>query len=271
MEKMEPPFNPSTAIEICPRSMATKIYYVSESNKILKTSRRVRVAEADAMRLVADQTQIPVPEVFDAYERDGIGYIWMSKIEGQPLSDVFFKLSEEDFHTIISQLSRYIKELRTIKGTYFGCPGGQPCPDIFFSHNQRSGKETTYGPYTSRKEYNYGLVQALENSRPTGVLSKSDNALISRLMTLQQEEMVFTHGDLHLNNIFVNESLDIVGILDWGEASYSICEREFFEARSRARSPRWIEAIERCVPSIPEDHYRVLQELEQQLVVYSGF
>ena len=80
-------------------------------------------------------------------------------------------------------------------------------------------------------------------------------------MTLQREEMVFTYGDLHLDNIFLNKFLNIVSILDWGEASYSIYEREFLKARSRARTPRWIEAVQRFVPFILKDYYRILQDL----------
>jgi hypothetical protein len=49
-----------------------------------------------------------------------------------------------------------------------------------------------------------------------------------------------------------------------------IYEREYFEARSRARHPVWTVMIYHIIPEIPDDTYSLLSELERELVRYSG-
>jgi hypothetical protein len=50
----------------------------------------------------------------------------------------------------------------------------------------------------------------------------------------------------------------------------SIYEREYFDARFRARHPVWTAMIDHIITKIPDDIYSLLSELERELVRYSG-
>ena len=62
----------------------------------------------------------------------------------------------------------------------------------------------------------------------------------------------------------------MVAILDMGVSGFSIPEREYFEAKSRAHNSLWSSMIDLAIPKIPDDTYALLLKLERELVQYSG-
>lgn len=67
------------------------------------------------------------------------------------------------------------------------------------------------------------------------------------------ETMVFTHGDLGPRNIIFNNGK--VTILDWGEAGYSIDEREFVEAKWQAsQNSDWERHITDFIPDFTSQY-----------------
>lgn len=60
------------------------IWHLQDSNRVLKRGPSVKVAEAEALQFVASSTNVPVPEVFGAYEKDGVGHIFMSRVWETP-------------------------------------------------------------------------------------------------------------------------------------------------------------------------------------------
>ncbi|KAF1816975.1 kinase-like protein [Eremomyces bilateralis CBS 781.70] len=227
--------------------------------------------EADAMRFVASHTNVPIPKVYNACEKDGKGYILMSKIDGRPLWNVLSGITEQEKENLVEELGGYIKSWRSLSAEYFGSVGSGPCQDVFFQHLPGYRRpDKTYGPYRSRKDYNDGLVEALKNGRPTGCLSESDQILVDRMMALCDDRKVFSHGDLHPDNIFVDDRCKIVAILDWGASGFSIPEREYFEARSRSKHHVWTEIIDRVLPVLSSDEYETFERFNKALVLYSG-
>jgi aminoglycoside phosphotransferase len=106
----------------------------------------------------------------------------------------------------------------------------------------RKKNKIDYGPYRTRSEYNAGIKNALQMLRPPGTFDKRDEALLDKIETFKDPVIIFTHGDLHRSNILVKDG-KISGIIDWGCSGYSIEDREYYEARSRARSPKWRAAL----------------------------
>ncbi|KAF2624795.1 hypothetical protein BU25DRAFT_450529 [Macroventuria anomochaeta] len=227
------------AKNIAPHKIDKSIWHLQDSDRILKRGPNVRVTEAEALRFVASSTRVPVPEVFGAYEKDGYGHIFMSRVNGTPLHDVLHILNE----------------------------ALNPVATYSFTTNM---PERGYGPFKSRAEYYNGLIDALRNSRPGGEFDDNDVHLIERIQRLGNGRAVFCHGDLTPDNILVDDRLNVVGIVDMGVSGFSIHEREYFEAKSRARNPVWSSMIEHIIPKIPDDVYSLLLELERELVRYSG-
>lgn len=223
------------------------------------------------MRLLASQTSVPVPRVDRVGQKEDSGYILMSQVEGQPLADVWTSLPPEALASIIQELRGYIDEWRALQDDYYGALGYQPCQDIFFKHfPMREGPKIDYGPYRTRSEYNTGLEKALQMSRPPGVTDRRDQRLLHKIESLKDPAIVFTHGDLHLDNILVKDG-KISGILDWGTSGYAIKDREYYEARSRAGNQEWKVALDLVFSGeIDMVAYSILEELDKELVVYSG-
>ncbi|KAF2473388.1 kinase-like protein [Lindgomyces ingoldianus] len=263
---------PLDAINLFPRKIGPRIFHLPGRGAILKVGRSVRMAEAEAMRFVSSRSSIPVPEVYEAYEKNGIGYIYMCKVEGLQLGETWSSLSYDKKAYIADQLRGYVTELRDMRGDSYGALWNQPSADIFFSHLcLKTHDNKQYGPFKSRAEYNQGLVEALTNSRPRGQLGESENSIIAKISALTEDAKVFSHGDLHLDNILVDGNCKIMAIVDWGSAGFSIPGREYLEANLRARQPEWIKLLDDVFPEDAKAEYHILKELDRALVLYSGF
>ncbi|KAF2451283.1 kinase-like protein [Karstenula rhodostoma CBS 690.94] len=266
---------PEGAINLAPERLSSQIFYVPSSGLILKVGSRVRVVEADAMRFVAGNTSIPVPVVHESYEKNGIGHIYMSKAEGVALRSVWDAFSDEKRNVVVSQLTAYVCELRTLSEQFYGKLGRLESEDIFFHHlcvaHKTEHDYHSYGPFSSRDEYNEGLVQAMWNARPPGQFSAQDEVLIARVRAMAGEEKLFSHGDLHLGNIYVDHDGNVTGLLDWGCAGFSIPQRDYFEARLRSSNPTWDDALEKLFPPDAKKDFDLFKEFNTALTTYSGF
>jgi hypothetical protein len=154
------------------------------------------------MQLLALKTSVPVPRVDRVGQRGDSGYVLMSEIEGQPLADVWTDLQPGARTAIIQELRGYILEWRALPADYYGAMGHRPCQDIFSKHYpMRGGPKIDYGPYKTRSEYNAGIKRALQMSRPPETFDSRDEPLGRKIDTLQDTDIVFTHGDIHCGNI----------------------------------------------------------------------
>jgi len=260
---------PDGAIELYPRPMGPRIFLLPKEDRVLKVGISVKLSEAEAMRFVARETSMPVPTVHDAYEQEGRGYIIMSRAHGKPLGEVWASLCTEQRSTIVRQLNRYMAELATLSGDFYGTLWKSPVEDIFFHHQPFENEKIQYGPYFSREEYNAGLVAALMNSRPEQSLSASDQALAEKLLQIDDERRVFSHGDLHLDNIIIDDSCRVTGIVDWAGAGFSIPGRDYYEAISRAREEKWVESVSCIFSKDSQVHYELFRELDSALILYT--
>ncbi|KAL4787425.1 hypothetical protein BJX76DRAFT_345521 [Aspergillus varians] len=137
----------------------------------LKTCARSQRNEATALRLVEQHTSIPAPLWVDDYEENGYTTLIMTRIEGQTLYDIFYRLSYPEREQLAQDLKQAVHQLRGIpnKTRYRFCNamGG-----ALVDH--RAG---TCGPFTRESDFNQHLT------------SKS----------------FFTHSDLHNTNILMSQ------------------------------------------------------------------
>ena len=59
-------------------------------NLVIKFGRTITLAEANAMKFVADNTSLPVPRLIDTFvSKNGVRFIVMQYVRGKPLSPVW--------------------------------------------------------------------------------------------------------------------------------------------------------------------------------------
>ena len=125
----------------------TRIVQIDDDT-IVKYGKAVKMVEADIIKFVGENTNVPVPIVKNVFANDGVVYIIMSKIPGIPLDKVWKSIKSNRVREILSELKKYVVELRNIKNTsqnYIGSINGNPCFDI--RRYERMG-----GPFKSNSE-----------------------------------------------------------------------------------------------------------------------
>lgn len=256
--------------DLCPhRVSGRKILEIGESI-ILKMGYGFSIGEAEAMCLVRDLTTVPVPKVLNAYMIEDIRFILMERIPGISLGECWDRLSIASRKSIVQQLKGYIQQWRRIEGTFFGSIDDGPCEDIIFKHPWGT-EPYQYGPFKTRKEFNAGVVVALQRSRPNNqLIGKRDCILADRILTSgengQDERKIFTHGDLHPTNIIVDND-KITGIIDWGASGYSVAAREHFGLKWATAEPSWRELTASILAS---DEYELWAEVNNSMTDYTG-
>ncbi|CZT18447.1 uncharacterized protein RCC_04292 [Ramularia collo-cygni] len=262
---------PEGAIDLFPQKIGPRILHLPDTKRILKAGPTVKMSEAEAMRLIACETSIPVPKVHDSYTIDGVGYILMDHVEGKVLGDCWGTMTTERQDAVVSQLRSYMTELRSLSGSFYGALWNQPCEDVFFSHFPFQKDAVSYGPYASRAEYNQGLLDALANSSPHGILDEDNADLATRLLKRTDETIWFSHGDLHQRNIIIDSHDRVAAIIDWECSGFSIPGRDYYEARARARArdPRWSDTLDEVFTKEAKPDFGLLKELDQALIRYT--
>ncbi|KAL2796017.1 kinase-like protein [Aspergillus keveii] len=231
------------------------------------------MSEAEALMFVAARTRVPVPEVFSAYTIGDVGFILMRKVEGELLSSCIESMTPEGRRVAADQLKMYVRAWRILGSTFLGSVEGGPCPDILFNHPWDYKSTKRFGPFDTLEQYNLGLVKVLRSSRSKSIWYEKEEALKEKILSSTAERTsliplgALTHGDLHMGNIIIKDG-SITGIVDWGEAGYSLPEREFFAAKRIALDDSWLEMFNHAVPCLP-DKYELMDEVDRSMMRYS--
>lgn len=233
--------------DISSHRIAPGVIRLPGTNHVLKYSRFVNLVEAETLVMLAEKLpRLPVPRPYNAYKIGEVSYIVMDYVPGPTLAKCWKNLSQQERDSVVSQLRQHVDSWRTLTASYIGAVGERPCQDSIFAHPYYWQREVSYGPYYSRREFNLGAVDALRASRPNS--SQYDPELEKNILATTGDEIVFTHGDLIPANIVFHNGK--VTIIDWGEAGYSIKEREFYEAKKCiTMPPGWDERIPEFAPA----------------------
>ncbi|OOF96366.1 hypothetical protein ASPCADRAFT_404904 [Aspergillus carbonarius ITEM 5010] len=96
-----------SAMNLPPHGLGGNMILQISDTTVLKVGWRVKMAEAEALILLAAKTNVPVPKVLGAYMIGDIGFILMTKIEGKMLASCLETMSREELQAIARQLESH--------------------------------------------------------------------------------------------------------------------------------------------------------------------
>ena len=207
------------------------------------------------MKFIYEKTRIPVPEVICYWIHESKNYILMKRIDGETLESQWEKISSQEKDLILSQLKKYIDELRRLKFKYIGSINKNPGYEPMIS-------DQPFGPFDNlEKMYkfrikNIGLDKLNQNDRI--LRNYIDNLDFTNINILgNSDNFTLTHTDLGPYNILIKNS-SITAILDWeGCGSYPFYWEYIRTLFHRAYSEEWKEIIKNILSS-----YRPVKEIE---------
>lgn len=162
--------------------------------------------EAEMMIYVKENTNIPVPKVFDYGKNEqNNNYILMEYIEGDILENVFETLNNDEKDKIINQLKEYIYEMREKTFSNICSINNNPCHELSISND-------LFGPFREIEEFNNYRINKL-------IIDDEEIKIYINTNKNIKTDFILTHNDLGPYNIIVKDN-NIVAILDWELSGY---------------------------------------------------
>lgn len=188
-------------------------------------------AELQALQLIQTYTHIPAPKGIDAIQHGGSSYLLMTGLHGCGIGQRLSTMTDRQVDVAAQDLKGYLAELRHIPNNtgseYSICnPLGGGILDWRIGDSQREQLR-----FRDELEFN----QFLTNDLP---LDEEARRQISKSHDVEHD-IVFTHADLNLRNILVDEMGRISGIVDWEctgwYPEYWECTKMHFTVRHTSR------------------------------------
>lgn len=206
--------------------------------------------EIGCLRYVREHTSIPVPQVYFWSIEAGGEYIAREYVEGEYLSSIWGRYSEEEKDAVAVKLAEIIVEMVETRFDKIGgiMPNDKLGPTVERSkilkgRNKFHAMENyNIGPYCSSSEYAHSYLDkeihyfSSTNSfdtdynfektpLPTFVAElKAQRIALSEHAFRTNEPFVLFHADFHGRNVLVRGT-DIVGVIGWGFAgAYPLSE-----------------------------------------------
>lgn len=222
---------------------------LSVFNICVKVSPYERLAEAHAMRFIAQHTSIPVPKVYCAFARKGRTYTVMSRIKGTMAVRGWHDRTEESKAKILGQLRQMVTELRSVPppdGAIVSSVDGGPFYDC------RLPSKHIWGPFKTTRDFH----EALANGGNIDLKYANLPDEVSELFAFYRQcgnELVLTHGDLSSLNILV-EGDKVVGIVDWETAGWFPPYWEYTCAKqANPRNFFWADEVDGFLQPLPHE------------------
>jgi tRNA A-37 threonylcarbamoyl transferase component Bud32 len=191
---------------------------------VVKYGGRVSLLEAETMRYVSVNSDVPVPKVLGTMtypDNTKVNYIIMEHVEGQCLDTIWSELSAREQEDVKAQLKAAVNSMRLMPDQgYIGSVGQRKCSDGVFV---TSGPEIpdVNGPFTTQSEMNEGMLSRLAETEPPS----SIRLFRTILSNLPKHRIVFTHADLQARNILVKRGGQ--GTEDYGKIKLTIIDWEY--------------------------------------------
>jgi aminoglycoside phosphotransferase (APT) family kinase protein len=226
-------FNAAYRLELADGRQCVLKVAPPKATRILRYERDILRVEVEVLRLVREQTSVPVPEVL-AYDPSGeivpSPFFVMSFVPGVPFNKVRKDWSAEEQAAIDSAVGGFVRQIGNVRGPAFGWYA-QP-------ENQRP---------TWRAAFALMLQNLLADGRDLNVeLPLPYDELIAQLMShfevldeVQTPQLV--HWDLWDGNVFVDPNTrTVTGVIDfergmWADPLMEVCFRRLNESSALMR------------------------------------
>lgn len=205
-------FNIAYQVRLSDRDVVLKIA-PSPETEVMTFEKNIMFSEVDSMKMVAQRTEVPVPEVLfydssrDVADRE---YFFMEMLEGKSLSSISDVLPEEQKQRIYYDMGRYTAMLNGITGERFGYYGqpdrqGEDWYEVF--------RDILRDPFADAERK--GIAMPVREDETLELLER-DRALLGAVETPR-----FVHWDIWAGNVFIADG-QIRGIIDferclWGD------------------------------------------------------
>jgi aminoglycoside phosphotransferase len=186
----------------------------------IKYGTGVQLAEAAALRLVAEKTSVPVPKVHCAFRKGKLTYIVMEKIEGEEIGKDWATRPANERESLLRELKEYFEQLRNIQhpqpGTITAADG-----QSLYDHRVLNGN-LGFGPFLTEKDFNLFLRDGVTpNSslldEAKSVLEPEERIALKKLVDMHEEKshsICFTHGDASSSNVLVRNG-SVAALIDF--------------------------------------------------------
>jgi aminoglycoside phosphotransferase (APT) family kinase protein len=172
--------------------------------------------EAKTLNFIAKRTSIPVPKVYDTWTHPrtpDVGCLVMERIPGKSLRTQWRRLTSEQQEYVFIQLRPYLQELRKLPqpppvGRIESLIGA--CFDIRLDYDP-------FGPFQNEEELHDWRLSTHDWQART----IPDRLRACRQALRDDHRIVFTHGDLHVQNVQLDlrgprrEDAHVSALLDW--------------------------------------------------------
>jgi aminoglycoside phosphotransferase len=207
--------------------------------KMVSLARRENLVNEHAtLELVRRHTDLPVPRALDLVSDASDIYLLTTRIPGHKLGLCIDVMSDEDTAALVRDLRRHIIALRAIprppgwKHAIANAADG-PCFDYRINAALDDDEERgeTVGPFLSENDFN----ETLRCGALPEVVHRGGH------------DIVFTHGDLNMRNVLVDEHGRLSGIVDWENAGwfpeYWDYTKAYFVAKLHQRWLRMVDDV----------------------------
>ncbi|OAR02410.1 hypothetical protein LLEC1_07986 [Akanthomyces lecanii] len=202
---------------------------VQEDDRIRKSVRLGRsdlLAERRNLELVLEQTDVPVPRVYDFYTTSGFEHLVMEKMPGVTLESAWADLSSQEREDLADQVVRLVGQFRRLQSPSINAA-------LLDRQPLRPGLQDSFECSMERmKEYTW-CDSAVDYVRPM-------------CEALHDMPNVFTHGDLDWSNIMVLDK-QVSGIIDMESSGFFPAYWEWVSVKKMAQglSPgSWFRLLE---------------------------
>lgn len=225
------------------------VIFVS-SKLCIKARPSTRLAEAHAMQFISQNTSIPVPKVYSAFEHKGRTFILMERIDGDRLSQGWGHRPDASKARILSQLKAITEQLQDIPPQY-----GLGVADVTGGpvYDPRLPIKDLWGPFATIDAFHRELRSGQE-VEDFNEHQLSNLPGLTELVAFHRQpwpKPVFTHGDLSSLNILVRGD-DVVAIIDWETAGWMPPYWEYTSAwHVNPQNMFWQEEVDKFITPLP--------------------
>lgn len=239
---------------------AAKVVKVNDRFAV-KFGKGVEMLEADNMRFISANTNVPMPKIFDAFTdpETKMTYIVMEFVPGATLQSLLPTLSAKEQSEINIKIRDAIGELRKLAPpNYLGGIGRKPYNHIVFWTPDNN--PAISGPFANQAEMNKGMLERLQQNEANQYVQFMQG-MVNQI--LRDHRTVLSHGDLQPKNIIVNNfgtgkdgSREFnIKLIDWEIAGWYPEYWEYCSSTTMCRwKPDWLEVIPHILDPYPVEY-----------------